>query len=197
MKTIKAQLKANNTETNNAFQFGLTLCQMFNTIRPNTAIIAGGFLRDLETGRQPKDVDVFIECDSDYGVSMVETYAELAGCVVKRHEGSSKSFKQEDPNNENVKEVLTLESTDKLSVDVIFLKTPVRDRVKIFPCNASMLYFDPELGELGEVVRTPKFKEFLKNSVLKFYDTAKILYIRRLSGYYPNCSYELHQTKKS
>ena len=45
----------------NSYEVGCLISDVFNLSREGKSLVAGGYLRDIDLGREPKDVDVLLD----------------------------------------------------------------------------------------------------------------------------------------
>ncbi|AUR95258.1 nucleotidyltransferase [Vibrio phage 1.204.O._10N.222.46.F12] len=157
------------------------ICSIFNTFKPGSAVIAGGYVRDLVTGRSPKDIDILVEFGSTADYAEVGILADRLGYTVQDHSfGSSGNY--EDDEDSELRRVITLHKPNELTIDILFLNVTCMERIDNFPCNASMFWLDGD-----DIRKTDQAKEWLATNKLQFYKLATTAYIQRMENYFPEC----------
>ena len=156
-------------------QDAMTIAMVYNVFTEGSAIIAGGCLRDLETGRDPKDVDILIEWESKADYREAEIMADRLGYTA--HHCNETYGDNEDG---QLRTVYKLTKAGKKPIDLIFLNCPVMERIENFPCNAAMVWLDK-----GIIRSNASYGRFMNSGKLEFYDTCLPKYKAKLLSYYP------------
>ena len=162
------------------------ITSIFNTFKEGSAIIAGGYPRDLQLGREPKDIDILVEWESKLDYDELRILADRLGYVVHDH-----SERYGDDEHGQMRCVMTLEPmfdedhfAEGVMIDVIFLNCPVFERISKLPCTLSEAW----LTESGDVNFSCDFSVAVLNKVLYFrhsnaeYDE----YEARMKSYFPD-----------
>lgn len=151
------------------------IASVFNTFQEGSALIAGGYIRDLVLGRKPKDIDILVHWQDANDDREIEILANRLGySILNCAEGYGQS------ETDNLRCVYKLTKIGELPIDVIFLNCTPMERIKNFPCNASMVWTD------GTSVRhLPSFEQFRNTGVLEFYETCTEEYAARMHTYFP------------
>lgn len=152
---------------------------VFNVFDKGCAAIAGGCIRDIDTHRTPKDIDIIIHYQDVRDYRELEIQARFLGYECHYHgEGSGRA--NIDNDDDPIRNVITLRKEGKLPIDVIFMDCPVEQAVENFPCNAVMVWLE------GNTPKSlPQYDEFIKTTKLVFYKRATDEYKARLNSYYP------------
>lgn len=159
------------------------ISDVYNLFSPGSSIVAGGYLRDLDLGRQPKDVDVLIEYADMRDTKEAEIQARTLGYNIKRVTNVYRVAEDGDLHT-----ILKLEKGGELSIDLIFLNIPVLQRVEEFPCNLCKIY----RKEGGEVVRCPDYLEGIANKRIVYYQPSlQTSYLRKMKEYFPDWEHVL------
>lgn len=149
---------------------------IFNCYKSNTATITGGYLRDLMTGREPKDIDILIRWFSELDFEEIRVLARRFGYSVEEFP----SYGTDTPVPE-VLAVFKLTKYGELPIDIIFTKDSLPNHISKFPCSASQVWF-----EEGYIKSTDSFNHFLDSKVLIFTKYASEEYKERIMSYYPD-----------
>jgi hypothetical protein len=113
------------------------------------AIIAGGFLRDLFFGKQPKDLDIFVKRIESYGFDFIVTKDYNMSYSTDEEIGS-------------VQNLYHIGSPATLDINVIEVKgdTNAKDRVEFHDFDFCQVYFDGKefvgIEKLEKVLATKK-----------------------------------------
>ena len=151
-----------------------TIAMVYNVFKKDSAVIAGGCLRDIDTGREPKDIDILIEYESDADYREASMLANRLGYKLKENNTYG-------PEGENqLRFVIKMVHETKKPIDLIFLNCPVQERIDNFPCNASQVWLYK-----GTVCSTEEYDQFLITNKLEFYKSATKEYKERMLNYYP------------
>lgn len=160
------------------------ITSIFNTFKEGSAIIAGGYPRDLQLGREPKDIDILVEWESKLDYDELRILADRLGYVVHDH-----TERYGDDEHGQMRCVMTLEPifdvdhfADGVMIDVIFLNCPVRERINNFPCTLSEAW----LTTGGGVACSYEFHKAVLNKVMKFSVDCPAKYIERMKSYFPD-----------
>ena len=162
----------------NSYEAACLISDVYNLFVPGSSIVAGGYLRDLDLGRQPKDVDVLIEFDGDLDFKEAAIQARTLGYSIRfltRVYGVS--------SDGDLHTIIQLEKEGELKIDLIFLNIPVLRRVEEFPCNLCKIYRDSS----GEVVRCPDYVEGITNKRVIYYQPSlRPVYYMKMQEYFPD-----------
>lgn len=165
-------------QTYTSFLNAQFICSAFNLFAGRTvAVVAGGCIRSVMTGKPVKDIDIVIERtykDEEelriladrlgYQVRYLSdpAYAECLTCVV----------------------VLQLLKQGKLPIEVIMVDCSIEDRIKAHSASCSNVWLD------GNTLKyTHDYVEFIQNKVIKHYTESPQFsddYLRRMVEYYPD-----------
>lgn len=115
-----------------------------------SAVIAGGALRDLDNGRPVKDLDVFLEADSESKARQIMEDLGDAGFAVSWDESFGENVYPEDQNLEVVA-VMDLLGFD-IAVQLIFVAWPTIAIVERFDYGICRLSWDG-----AKLVRPPEY----------------------------------------
>lgn len=163
-----------------SYNVAKTICGVFNGLRKGSSIIAGGYLRDLDLGRKPKDVDLIIEYEGEEDLALAEKFGKAFGYT--------STVKGKGYIDREVKCVLAFEKDGEVKIDVIFLTVPVMERLAIFPCNICKIWTD----QTGLVEATPEYsKGILNKEIIYNRGTAREKYIDKMHEYFPDWSHDM------
>ena len=117
-----------------------TIAMVVNVFKEDSAAIAGGCLRDMDTDRSPRDIDIIIEFEGPQDYAEVRILADRLGYFIQH----DTVYEANSFHSEQVVSVIKLIHKDKRAVpiDVIFYKCTVEEAVREFSCNASKVYID-------------------------------------------------------
>lgn len=159
------------------------ITSIFNTFKEGSAIIAGGYPRDLQLGREPRDIDILIEWESELDYDELRILADRLGYVVHDH-----SARYGDDEHGQMRCVMTLEPmfdkdhfAEGVMIDVIFLNCPVFERIDNFPCNLSKVWL---VGD--KVIESGHFTDGNRCKVMKFSVDCPAKYVERMKSYFPD-----------
>ena len=162
----------------NSYKVGCLISDVFNLFKVDSSIVAGGYLRDLDLGRTPKDVDVLVEYESDSDYGEVAIQARVHGYSVKMVGNV-----YDTTSDNELRRIFKLEKVGELPIDVIFLNIPVMDRVADFPCNLSQIY----RNSCGTVMKTPAYECGVRDkTVIYNLLTLRPNYEAKLRSYFPD-----------
>jgi hypothetical protein len=157
------------------FKDAKTIAMVFNTFVPNSALIAGGSIRDLLTERDPKDIDILVQWFDERDDQELLILADRLGYDTVDCSGT---YDVQDIGD--LRKVVKLTKDGEMPIDVIFLNCTPKERVKAFPCTASEVWLNGDTIE-----STSAFNEFVESRVLLFKYNASKEYINRMVHYYP------------
>jgi hypothetical protein len=160
----------------------LLISNTYNLFTPNSSVIAGGFLRDWDLGRTPKDIDVLIEYQDKTCISEALLLADRLGYTVIDH---GEMYPED--GSQNLRLVLRLEKEGHLSIDLIFLNCSVMARIEEFSCALSQIWWD---NTLGVVCRKSTYNFSYRNKKLVFSSTLTQEYKERMISYFPDYTVE-------
>ena len=162
-----------------SIQTAKIIATVFNTFVPNSAAIAGGYVRDTFSGlKKPKDIDIIVEFHDYHDYQELHILANRFGYKTLVHGDSRYSSGRGDTIGQLPK-VITLSKAGELNIDVIFCNCSVQELIDNFPCNASMFWLD------GDIVRArPEAQEWFEDGRLKFYPGATEAYKKRMYDYF-------------
>lgn len=148
------------------------ITSIFNTFKEGSAIIAGGYPRDLQLGREPKDIDILVEWENKLDYDELTILADRLGYLCRDY-----SDRYDDHEDEQLRRVVSLipkveqgQFDEVVAIDVIFLNCTVFERIYNFPCTIS------EVWLVGDGVA---FSNAFCRAVTK-----KVLYFRHNSAEY-------------
>lgn len=162
------------------------IVSIFNTFVPNCACIVGGFLRDIELGREPKDIDILIEYNGEADYREVAILADRLGYSLRDH---SANYAVDEVYS--LRNVYTLTKDGCLNIDVIFINNTIAERIKEFPCGLSQIWLEGHW-----IKRTDKFNYGYRNKILQFTEDAPNEYVQRMQEYFPNYEVEFNAYTK-
>lgn len=125
------------------------ITSIFNTFKEGSAIIAGGYPRDLQLGRTPKDIDILVEWESKLDYDELTILADRLGYLCRGY-----SDRYDDHEDEQLRRVVSLipkveqgQFDEVVAIDVIFLNCPVFERIYNFPCTLSEAWLEGDKVE--------------------------------------------------
>lgn len=161
------------------------ITSIFNTFKEGSAIIAGGYPRDLQLGREPKDIDILVEWESKLDYDELTILADRLGYTCRDY-----SDRYDDHEDGQLRRVVSLiptfelgQSEARVVIDVIFLNCPVFERIYNFPCTIS------EVWLVGDgVAFSSAFCSAITEKVLCFrHNSAEYdEYEERIKSYFPD-----------
>ena len=157
------------------------IVSIFNTFVPNCAAIAGGYIRDVETGREPRDIDIIVEFEDQRDFAEATLLADRLGYSSQVYHACA-----EYPNTARTGAsvgVVKLHKHNQLDIDIIFKSVSVKRAIEDFPCNAVKVYLDGDT-----TITTEEYREFCKTRKLIFHPDAPQAYKDKLISYYPQDS---------
>ena len=170
----------------NRLKDAMTIAMVYNVFKEGSARIAGGCLRDLKLGREPKDIDILIEYGNSKDYDEAHLLAERLGYSV---ENCSDGY--EDTDDTNLRHVYKLTKVNKLPIDLIFLNCTVKEQIERFPCSLTEIWLE------GHWINTTKeFGTSLQNQTLIFREDTPEEYRQRMIGYFPTYKVETKCTPK-
>lgn len=152
------------------------ITSIFNIYKEGSACIAGGYLRDVYIGREPKDIDILVQYESDADYKEVEILADRLGYDLKDYSDQYGSVDTEG----QLRNVFTLMKYDKPCIDIIFLNCTVQERIENFPCSISKIWLDG-----SKLVLHKEFEETIDIQTMTFRSDVTPEYEARLRGYFP------------
>ncbi len=157
------------------------IAAIFNTYNPDSARICGGYLRDVLTGREPKDIDVIVQHTDSSDVREIRILADRLGCKVTDTHSSYGEYSDDCGACGDFVGVVKLhhEKTN-MAIDVILTKPTPAERIEIFPANSSRVWLEGD-----KLCYTDDFAQFVEDHKLVFTDNAPQGYIDRMNKYYP------------
>mgnify|MGYP003639027448 FL=1 len=156
-----------------------TIVMVFNVFNKECAAIAGGCLRDLETGREPRDIDIIVQYEDPRDFAEAQIQARFLGYTATVFQMHAE-YPLEGICGAAVMGIAKLEHPTKLPIDIIFRDGPIRQVIEDFPCNAVKVYMVED-----DIVQTPEYQEFLDTGKLTFHKGAPEAYKEKLLSYYP------------
>lgn len=162
------------------------ITSIFNTFKEGSAIIAGGYPRDLQLGREPKDIDILVEWTSKLDYDELTILADRLGYSCRDY-----SDRYDDHEDDQLRRVVSLipkwergQFEENVVIDVIFLNCPVFERISKFPCTLSEIW----LTANGDVEFSYDFSVAVLKKVLHFrYNSAEYdEYEARMKSYFPD-----------
>ncbi len=162
------------------------LLSALNNISVVRPLIVGGVLRDLELGRKPKDIDILVkDVRANNIMFTVANFCVKYGYSIK-DKTSHDPYYQDDGllSSKQIKGVYELVPNFEagIPIDVILVNVDPLERVRLFPCNASMIYMD----STGNITKTVEFEHFVFTGELHFYQTCVPQYVERMLKYFPD-----------
>lgn len=159
------------------------ITSIFNTFKEGSAIIAGGYPRDLQLGREPRDIDILVEWESKLDYDELTILADSLGYSCRDY-----SNRYSDDIGGQLRRVVSLipklergQFEENVVIDVIFLNCPVFERIDNFPSNLSKVW----LVE-NTVIESGHFTDGKRCKVLKFSGDCPEEYITRMRSYFPD-----------
>ena len=162
----------------NSYEVGCLISDVFNLSREGKSLVAGGYLRDIDLGREPKDVDVLIEYEDDLDLKEAEIQARFHGYDISRVGGNYGEI------GKDLHRVFKLRKEGELKIDLVFLNQPVLTRFYDFPCNMCMIY---RHGETGEIVTSEDYDYGKLNKMVVYNPTTtRENYHKKMLEYFPD-----------
>jgi hypothetical protein len=156
------------------------IANIFNIFVPNSAAIAGGYVRDTVSGlKEPKDIDILVQFTGKSDFEELDILARRLGYEVFWHgKNYGGSYSATDTTGD-IEKVARLTKRGEMDIDVIFVRCTVQQRIDDFPCNASKFWLD------GDTVKArPEAEQWLKDGRLEFYLSATKEYKERMYNYF-------------
>lgn len=166
-----------------SYRTACVISDFCNQVKPGSAIVAGGYLRDMELGRDPKDVDVLIHregaCVEDI-LALCEMHGYSSNNKFQRGEGYPEG-------DDQLCGLIDLEKEGELKIDLVFLTVPVIERFDNFPCSLCKIY---RHQVTHEIIKALDFVESVNSKCLIFYRrTLMEPYKRKMIEYFPEWEY--------
>lgn len=162
------------------------ITSIFNTFKEGSAIIAGGYPRDLQLGRTPKDIDILVEWESKLDYDELTILADRLGYLCRDY-----SDRYADNVDDRLRRVVSLipklergQFEENVVIDVLFLNCPVFEGISKFPCTLSEIW----LTAHGDVEFSYAFSIAVLKKVLYFRNTGceYTEYEERMKSYFPD-----------
>jgi hypothetical protein len=155
--------------------------------RPGVVVV-GGALRDLDTGREPKDVDFLV----NQGVCEVvlRNLLNSGYSVVKKGREQPAEGEGYTAINEYLLNVYCATQEGLVDIDILEISCDHKEYLKMLPINSSCIAFgvdySTELWRGGGVFRDDAYYDFLVMEQIVISDKRlRSDYLERLKGYYP------------
>ncbi len=157
------------------------IVRIFNTFSEGSARISGGYLRDLLTLREPKDIDILVQYTSVRDLQELRMLTHRCGFTLKSTHRTYHDYSNDcGAPNDLVGVVKLQHKMTDLTIDVIFARATPAERIAIFPANSSRVWLED-----NRLCYSDDFKQFLVDRELVFTDDAPQEYVDRLRAYYP------------
>lgn len=161
---------------------------IFNVFRTDSALIAGGCIRDAFLDREFKDIDILVHnVDGHRDYDELDILANRLGYSCKLAiEGG---YMNDDPDDPLIC-VYKLTRAGFHDIDVIFLSCPPMERAKNFPCTLSQFYYNKKLG----IHYSDEAYLSMKSKVIKYNpSTARPNYIKKMKEYFPDWEHNMEE----
>jgi hypothetical protein len=161
-----------------SYEVGCHISDIFNVYKEGSSYIAGGYLRDMDLGREPKDVDVLVEYGSDKDLEEGIRLADRFGYTCERVGGNYGEI------GKDLHTVFALEKPGELKIDLVFLNVPCLPRIHDFPCNLCQIY---RIGLTGIIAKSEEYEEGVASKMIVYNpDQIRENYYNKMLRYFPD-----------
>jgi hypothetical protein len=147
----------------------------------------GGALRDLDTGRVPKDYDFLVpERQKSNAIFRLLNNGYKVGRAERLRAEEGRAYTAI---NEHLKDVYTATKEGYKSIDILIIDISWIDYLEKLPINSSCIAFGSCVGDgiSNNVIRLDDYYDFLEmDSIVISDNRLRTDYLERLRGYYPN-----------